>query len=272
MKKLFILGVIFSLLCVFSVNASVTIETYNESFSNMALNTAQTVATTGGDVEFRGFSSVLANSSFILEFDEWVTITNATTTSLTLAGLIGDEVNIVNATTYEKFGIGNYSFDNTTGTILWNLSGTGTDVWDATEVIVRANKTYTAGVTPIHPDFWTEDNVNGGYGASGTITFIEPSNIDLSAIYGWDFSTIYSVYRSDIVVSCKATQTSIFAAFGLIAIIIIIGGAWLLVSMFQNGAFDGSTMVVAIVGFIGLGVMILIGYFVVSQVGVSVCG
>jgi hypothetical protein len=74
----------------------------------------------------------------------------------------------------------------------------------------------------------------------------------------------------DAVDSCKSTQGSIFAAFGLIALFIIVGAAFLVINL-TKGEFDGTSIIVAIVGFIAVAIVIFVGYLIISQVSAGIC-
>ena len=74
----------------------------------------------------------------------------------------------------------------------------------------------------------------------------------------------------EIVKSCQSTRGSIFAAFSLIALFIIVGAAFLIINM-TKGEFDSTSIIVAIVGFIAVAIVIFVGYLVISQVSASIC-
>lgn len=268
MKKIFVLGIIFSMLCAMGVSALVTQEDYDESFSDVALDTAQSVSVTGGDVQYRGLNSIIANETFKLEVNETVTIANATNITLDFASLIASEIVVYNTTSDSVIDAANYTYDENTASIYFDVQDAlGLDGADAK---VSYNKTYTVGVTALESILYSEQNVNGAYGATGSFTLSEPTALD-TTLGGKDWNTTYSIYRNDAVVSCGSTQATIYAAFGLLALVIIVGAGWLLVSMFQGGGFDGNTIIVTVIGFIALAITILVGFIITNRVAASIC-
>jgi len=68
--------------------------------------------------------------------------------------------------------------------------------------------------------------------------------------------------------SCQRTQTVLFSALGLIALMIIVGAGWFIVMIFLNPG-QGSGMEIAIAG-ISVGATVFIGIFVIGAIG-SLC-
>ena len=70
--------------------------------------------------------------------------------------------------------------------------------------------------------------------------------------------------------SCDTTKTIIYAAFGLIALLAIVGGAYVLINM---GMSEGSveSMGAMLVGLIVLGVSILVGFYVIGNLASITC-
>ena len=67
---------------------------------------------------------------------------------------------------------------------------------------------------------------------------------------------------------CNSTKTTIFAAFALIAVALIAGLAYLLINM---GDLSPSVLMAAVIGAIGLCVVLFVGYIIISQVATSMC-
>ena len=76
---------------------------------------------------------------------------------------------------------------------------------------------------------------------------------------------------SSAAISCGATKVAIYAGFGLIAVSVIVLAAFLLISLF-SGNFGGTEAITAVViGSIAVGVILMIGYYLIDVVAVSVC-
>jgi lysophospholipase L1-like esterase len=75
----------------------------------------------------------------------------------------------------------------------------------------------------------------------------------------------------DAVNSCKGTQRSIFAAFSLIALFIIVGAAFLIISLIGKDGFDSSVIIASVVGFIAVAIVVFVGYLIISQVSAGIC-
>ena len=81
-------------------------------------------------------------------------------------------------------------------------------------------------------------------------------------------SCVYSVTSA--AKSCQSTKATIFAAFALIGIFAIAAAAFLLIHAF-GGNFDSGAIMATVLTVLGLGIILVIGYFVVSSVALSTC-
>lgn len=72
--------------------------------------------------------------------------------------------------------------------------------------------------------------------------------------------------------SCQDTRRTIYAGFAIIAILIVAGAAALLIMMLKSGNLDGTLLIAATVGFIAVGVVLMIGYFIISKMPGIICG
>lgn len=76
----------------------------------------------------------------------------------------------------------------------------------------------------------------------------------------------------DVASGINGIQVLVFAAFGLMAIILLVAAAFLIVNMFREGGVDTVTMIGFIVTMIGLAIVLLIGYIVISSVSHALIG
>jgi len=79
------------------------------------------------------------------------------------------------------------------------------------------------------------------------------------------------ILTPEAVESCQNTRATIFAAFGLIALFIIVGAAFLIINLIKGDGFDSSVIIAAVIGFIAVAIVVFVGYLIISQVSNSVC-
>jgi len=70
--------------------------------------------------------------------------------------------------------------------------------------------------------------------------------------------------------SCRSTQTIIFSAFGLIIIAGLVAAAFVIIQII-GGNFDATLLSATVVGLIALSIVIMMGYIIIAQVGLTVC-
>jgi hypothetical protein len=80
----------------------------------------------------------------------------------------------------------------------------------------------------------------------------------------------YSLGNVDIATPCQNTQGTIYIAFGLIALILVVGSGILIVKAFDGGV-DATIIITSIIGMIGLSIVLFVGYYIIFVVGQSVC-
>lgn len=80
----------------------------------------------------------------------------------------------------------------------------------------------------------------------------------------------FALIAAEATASCQATKTTIFAAFGLLAVAMIVLSAFGIINIFRNDISTGALIAIA-VGIISLSVIIMVGYIVVSSVGSAIC-
>jgi len=105
--------------------------------------------------------------------------------------------------------------------------------------------------TTINISCWDDDNNNG----SKLLSF---STYTLPAV------TIYSNNNG-----CRGTRTTIFAAFGLIALLVLAGAAFGIIQTFQGG--DMMSSLVIATGGIAVAIALMVGAYIVSVISLSVC-
>ena len=184
---------------------------------------------------------------------------------------------------------GNYSVINISGTsprtyyLNYTSNGTALQNYTGNTVTVSYNKTMYLGVENLvdHDSIW-----DGGalYELNNTPTY----NISI----GWKFtnntmnSLNTTLYRGTWTTSwtyinrsctigimtegCENTKNTTYTAFGIIALLSIIGAAFLLIGMFSNGT-DPATLAVTTVMIIGLAIVLMIGFIVIYYVGAAIC-
>jgi len=70
---------------------------------------------------------------------------------------------------------------------------------------------------------------------------------------------------------CQESQSIIFAGFSILALMVIVGGAFIIIMLLKGGDFDVGMIMAMVLGLIGAVVVIFVGYIAVSYIGASVC-
>lgn len=89
--------------------------------------------------------------------------------------------------------------------------------------------------------------------------------------YTITYTTTTRTITSDAAISCGGTKMTIFAGFALLAVAMIVLAAFGIVSIFNGSSGMGSFSAIGI-GIMGLAIVIMIGYYIISTVGAAVCG
>lgn len=71
--------------------------------------------------------------------------------------------------------------------------------------------------------------------------------------------------------SCRNTQNTIYAAFGLIALMALVGAAFAIISIFNGGNLSTDSLMSVVIGIIALGIVVMAGFVIISQVGGTIC-
>lgn len=238
-----------------------------ETFTSMLVNISQYVTIGGDDIKFGALQSVIPTTTFNIDkIENYTTIDNSTTITLIWANI--SDLVIRNATQYDNIMfIGNYTFDNATGIVTWNLTDVmgGIESWNNTNVSFY----YTvnmSGRDMTDTNFLKIDgNISWGQNTGWTVTEADLTNQD------WTVGYTYTERTCSARDSCRSTKVIIFAAFGLIVLIIIVGAGFLLTQVI-GGDVDATVIGAFAMGAIGLAIVVMIGYVIISRVGVSVCG
>ncbi len=227
-----------------------------------------TVHATNSEEQVGGIQEVLLTTAATLELCQNATILNGSTVTLAWAQT---NYNItVNASRLMGNGDGgvdsNYTYNNATGILTWNFSGA---LEDGNNSEICYNKTFD-----VNEDI--QDTRNGAaiftlanteYGDDGNFTLwaIELNNTPLDLNYS------LNTRDCSIANSCRSTQTVIFSGFALLALFAIIVAAFAIIAVFNTGDTTAIS-VTLIASVIGLGIIIMIGYIIIANVGSLVCG
>lgn len=238
-----------------------TTSTTSTAFTNVTPGVNEAIAY-GADSKFGSFTNITPTETFKLtDYCENVTLVNGTSVVLNWLDLDVDESYIVNATNVDQYlGVGNYTFNYTLGTVAWI-----NDSWEDELVSVCYNKTFTAVSTDLVSLARGYTENSPGYGVTKTWTVLADYGIEN---YNWTAFYTEVDRTCSARDSCEATKFTIFAGFALMAVAIIILSAFALIKITSGG--DGSLMMVTI-GAIGLAIILMVGYVIVSQVAQSIC-
>lgn len=242
-------------------------------FTAMLFNETQNFTVADGDQNLGSITAIIANgSNWTMSNCENQTLVNNTITTFFWPNLLADNITVSNAsnTNILLLGGGNYTFNNTNGTMYWNVSDSG---WLNINVTSCYNKSIIVGLTDLVTETVTAPYETVGAGAGWGIpygwrtTVPELNNSDWATTIGY---TNRSCTTRD---ACRTTQTVIFSGLGLLALLAVVGAGFLIVNIFNGGGaistIAATTFTIAV---IGLGVVLYVGYIIVGQVGVSVCG
>jgi len=70
---------------------------------------------------------------------------------------------------------------------------------------------------------------------------------------------------------CRTTQVLIYVGFGLMMLIVLVGSGFLITKMFDGGGLDASSIIFMITMFIGLAIVIMLGYSIIFNVVQAIC-
>jgi len=102
------------------------------------------------------------------------------------------------------------------------------------------------------------------------IPWIDGSRYNGTHIEGDSFIISIETPPRNISDYCEETQTLVFLGFSLLALLVVVGGAFAIVMMLK-GNVDAIALIIMIAGFIGLTVVLFVGYIAIAYVGQSVC-
>lgn len=240
--------------------------TDSTAFINVSNGTTQSI-TFGADEIWSSFSNITPTTSFQMDGCEDITLTNATNSSLYWPAISSGAATVINVTNSSSdiLPATNYTVYATPGIIYFEITGPDTDGWDGKTVNVCYNKTFTAAVTDLV-------SMSLGYSSTGSTAYGGTTTWEITKgdITEHDWTTTYILNTRTCAArdSCAATQQTIFAGFGLLAVGIIVLAAFALIQMSNGGGVD---MTAVAIGSIAIGVVLMIGFIIISQVGQTIC-
>lgn len=107
----------------------------------------------------------------------------------------------------------------------------------------------------------TECTINSYDAETGTLVVTVPHFSTYTTVEGLSEATVDS---------CQNTRGTLFAALALIALFFIVGAGFALTKVFDGGDSSGLFLTLA-VSFIGIAVVLMVGFVVISRVALSVC-
>jgi len=268
-KKIFLMALmLFIIPAILAVDDCTT--TNNVSVSTdlnyMESNVTQSF-TIGSDQKFSSLVNLTANQDVeVQDVCENFTITNQTTAQLQWVNIDNGNISIRNSTDGVVIGTKNYTLDYTLGQVTWNTS---TNNFNNTLAEICYNVTIYDGVTDLTDSgysFTYELGSNTAYGDDTTIMITE------GALNNTNWTTFFNFVERTCNTrnSCASTQVTIYAGLSLIALIGLVVAAFLLINVFQGG-WDTTVFIATIIGLIGLGIIVMIGYYIIYAVGANVC-
>ena len=276
-KKLLLLPAMFLFLLSLVFAAPVTQsslctqETANVATDNTLLNaTAVTFFTAGTDTSFSGGLAGLNNITLVAEIRlinkcENFTIIDGVTNYLEWKNIITGNFTLYNTTNGDLVvSDGNYTLNEVTGIFDLVSGDTG---YNNTLVQACYNKTFPIAYDLLKNTTRFTMPSTADYGDDIAITLLSADlNDTLWAVNGVVYTRTCSVRDS-----CSTAQLAIFAGFGLLALAAIVLAAFFIISIFSDGNLVVASGTAVVVGIIGLGIIIIIGYYIIASVGQSVC-
>lgn len=98
---------------------------------------------------------------------------------------------------------------------------------------------------------------------------LQNNDTGYSSVGNWTYNHLDSVSQAA-KVSCGNTKMTIFAGLALVGVALIVLAAFAIVNMF-NGNVDTASLSVLGVSIVGIAIVIMIGYYIISTVGASIC-
>lgn len=244
--------------------------TTSTTFTNVSVLTDQSI-TFGGDETWSTLVNLTPTDVFNFTngyYENWTLVdANNTNSSLIWPSIDAGSVVIQNATNGVILGAGNYTIYATDAMIWWNLTGDNNEQWNYTTVSIYYNKSFLALQTDLVAiEHGYTEGAAPGYGETKTWQISR----DEIAGNNWTMFYTYTTRTCSARDSCLATRVTIFAGFALLAVAIVVLSAFAIIKLI-SGDMTGAALGVLTVSIIGLGVVIMIGYYITSTVGTSVC-
>jgi len=231
------------------------------AYTNVTLAEVLSI-TFGNDRIFTSFVNITPDSTFKAKICDNYTISDILTENLYWTGTDAGSFVVYNATDPTTIlGAGNYTVNDTEGSINFStLSPTLNNTLNG----VCYNKTFTADTTDLVA-------LGLGYYEVNTPTYGGTKEWQiLRSASGQDWNAVYTYTDRTCAArdSCQATKLTIYGGFSLLAVAMIVLGAFALIKLTSGGGADLS---VVTIGIIGLGIVLMVGYYIVSIVAQSIC-
>jgi len=245
-----------------------------EIFTSMLFNEEQNFTVGDGDQNLGAISAIVANgSNWTMSNCQNQTLVNNTITTFFWPDLIAGNITVRNASNTDVIlllGGGNYTFNNTNGTMYWNVTDSG---WLNINVSSCYNKSIIVGVTDLVTATTTPAYATVGAGAGWGIPYGLEVNVPELNNSDWTVTLGYTNRTCTTRDACRTTQTVIFSGLALLSLLAVIGAGYLIVNLISGGgAVSTVASLTFTVAMIGFAVVLYVGYIIVGQVGVSVCG
>lgn len=296
MKKILwvILGLMVMCMSIAFADTTCTYDTsYNNSVDyNYLLDTSYQAInqTFSANQTFVDFYNITPKATFQLLINETVTMPAANQT----VALSFYDINVTSSHVMALYNgstlitTTNYTIVNISGTspITYYLNysnGSSTQNYTGNTVTVVYNKTMYLGVENLvdHDSIWDggalyELNMTPEYNMTVSWKLTNNTMNSLNTtMYRGTWTTSWTYYNKTCAIGtmtegCENAKSTTYTAFGIIALISIIGAAFLLINMFSNGT-DAAAMTVTTLMVIGLAIVLFIGFVVVYYVSSTVC-
>jgi len=279
------LAIIFFVLCMMVVQSVMIQAQTNDcttatsdataTFTTMVDSTAQSFGISGDETitALTDFTWINMTDSFKIVYGcENHTILNGTTSTLLWRNIDASTINISNATSNKEIVSDNYTLSYNNGTVEWNLLNDPGAPPNGTLARICYNKTFTVADNLLNATAYTGSiwGITGTYNDyTSDIGFRTLTN----QLDGSNWTATYSLTTRTCNArdSCTNTQGVIYAGLGLLIIVAIALAAFAIIQIFSGGDFSPALLSVTVVSILGLGIIVMIGFYIVSKVGESVC-
>lgn len=285
MKKLWVLApLMMVLLAVYTLGAGCTYTSVTDGTDYMGVtSTAYNTTAMESEQLFTGYTYMTPRLNFTVPVNDTVLAgMNGTNTSLHWKGVVNFSTSLVvkNGTTVvdaSNYTLVHPSSDATVWALYWNVAtynGTTLNVYfnrtfvkNVDDIVANASQIYTGAtaasfVTTVTPST---------YGASGQVKISSSApGVYLSGnnwATGWGYTQRTCTGTTPEAISgAQSTKLTIYAAFGLLAVLLLVMCAWGIIQMFNGGGMD-MTVLAAMV--IGGAIVLVLAYVIISYVAAA---